>query len=214
MGFSRGSTVDGGGSVAMRPAGAASEGSAKRRAASDWKMDCARRWQAASVAAGPPSNAAASNALASQAVRLPKSNESGPSCASLQILHSGKWQTSEHLAWAAVAAAAAGGSRSGKNVSAFVRNPIEPSFPTISRAGEARLQPARQPDCDNHAWKSTSSSRTLHSRPDPRATHAQPPPCLRAESVQEEVCRARYRSLEASKLGSKPKSIFKYARNR
>ncbi len=147
MGFSRGSTVDGGGSVAMRPAGAASEGSAKRRAASDWKMDCARRWQAASVAAGPPSNAAASNALASQAVRLPRSNESGPSCASLQILHSGKWQTSEHLAWAAVAAAAAAGSRSGKNVSAFARNPIGPSFPTISRAGEARLQPVRQPDC-------------------------------------------------------------------
>ena len=80
MGFSRGSTVVGAGSDATRPTGAASEGSANRRAASVWKIDCARVWQAASV---PAANAAGSGALASQAVRLPRSNVSGPSCASL-----------------------------------------------------------------------------------------------------------------------------------
>lgn len=84
MGFSRGSTVAGAGRCAMRPTGAASEGSANRRAASDWKMVWARWWQAASVAAGPPANAAASMALTSQAIRLPRSRASGPSCASLQ----------------------------------------------------------------------------------------------------------------------------------
>lgn len=83
MGFSRGSTVVGAGRCAMRPTGAASEGRANKRAASDWKMVCARRWQAASVAAGPPANAAASIVLMSHAIRLPKSRASGPSCASL-----------------------------------------------------------------------------------------------------------------------------------
>ena len=98
--------MEGGGRWARRPTGAASEGSANRRAVSDWKMLCASLWQAASVP--PPAKAAGSRELTSLAVRLPRSKARGPSCDSLRGRTAGEGWPAAVAAGSSVAAATGG----------------------------------------------------------------------------------------------------------